>query len=639
MSVVAPAVIALASGTSAYLSCARIRAERDRCLGLIAFLVLWAVFLIVPVQVLAGLQMGDVIHKITSWEIAETELAITIVAAAIWFAIPRTHPIGHTRAVARHWVPPFYLIASAGVVCASYLLGAINLCTSFPQGSDALTYHLPVAVRWLQEGSLQLPASHAWRFSLPGNGEILMMLALATGKQSLAPIFNWASCALLVICLFVLSRRFTSCANQHALIVVLVALSIPIVFFQTFSAYVDLFGTACLLSALALFLHRHSQAQPSETLSEQLPASTETKKLSMPVLAVAAMAAGLSFGTKPIYYVYCGLFFLMALITLWRERRTQGVPFPALAALLALGMLLPSSFWFLRGWVEAGNPVFPIQVKVGTHVMLPGYAPSEITTARDKMNFVDREAEWAVYLWTEWVREAGSFPSSYNEVSGAGGAFATFVPLGIAFTFINLRKNWRQRPIFLLLFAWIGLLAIWFGVMHQVPRFGLPLWVTACIFVAPVFKTIEDYYPRIIRALLVISVAGTFVISSLVPLHALAGRILKNRWSRSGIYAYPAVIDNLPPGSRVLNYSEFSEQNFPLEGKNLSNRLVPSFEAPNILAPYYMSSQGIDYVVEAVPDSGHAEAVPPPLPDPISAIAVDESRTGGKIWRIYKVVR
>lgn len=639
MPLVPPGVIALASGCSAYLCSSRLRAERSRSIALVVFLTLWAVFLIVPVHLVAGLQMAHVVQKITNAEIAEVELVITIVVAAIWFAIPRPSTVPSTQTVLQRWAPPVYLIVCACVASASYLLGAINLCTSFPQGSDAQTYHLPLAVRWLQEGSLQLPASGAWQFSLTGNGEILMMLALSTGKQCLAPIFSWASCALVAICLFVMSRIIARCTREHAIVVVLIALSVPIVLFQTFSAYVDLFGTTCVLSAVALFLTRYSSGELQEMPSGQ-PGRQARKRLSISILAISALAAGLSLGTKPIYYVYCGLFFLIVLMTLWRERRTHGVPFARLAGLLVLGMLLPSSFWFVRGWLEAGNPVYPLQVKVGKHVILPGFAPSEITTEKHEMNFVDSQAEWAVYLWTEWVRKPGSFPSSYNEVSGAGGAFATFVPLGIAFTFFNLRKEYRASPaLFLLFLACMGLLVVWFEILHKLPRFGLPLWLMACIFVAPLFKLIEDYYPKTIRALLVISVTSTFAICSLVPLHSLVNRIVKGRWSRSGFYAYPAIIDDLPPGSRVLNYTSFTEQNFPLAGKNLSNQLVPSFEAPSVLTANYLSSQHIDYVVEAAPDSDRAEAELPQLPDPTSAIVLDESRTGGKIWRIYRVVR
>ena len=131
---------------------------------------------------------------------------------------------------------PTYVLISAGLVGAAYLLAAVNLCTSFPEGIDALAYHLPLSVRWLQRGSLGLPASGGWRFSLPGNGEILAMLALSTGKQWLAPLFNWFSCVVLALSLYALVRRLPAGTRAHGLLAVLIALSLSPVFFP------DIFG-------------------------------------------------------------------------------------------------------------------------------------------------------------------------------------------------------------------------------------------------------------------------------------------------------------------------------------------------------------------------------------------------------------
>jgi len=45
------------------------------------------------------------------------------------------------------------------------------------------------------------------------------------------------------------------------------------------------------------------------------------------------------------------------------------------------------------------------------------------------------------------------------------------------------------------------------------------------------------------------------------------GRIRVREWSRTQIYAYPKLIDDLPAGSRVLNATGVQENNFPLAGK------------------------------------------------------------------------
>lgn len=289
MNVVVAAVICLASGTSAFLSCRRLPSKFDQKLWLFGLPVAWIVFLLVPVHVLAALQLAKIIERVTIPALMWLELVITLGVLIITRILP--WPAG-IEPIRRTGCPlesiPTYVLISAGLVGAAYLLAAVNLCTSFPEGIDALAYHLPLSVRWLQQGSLGLPASGGWRFSLPGNGEILALLAPSTGKQWLAPLFNWFSCVVLALSLYALVRRLTAGTRAHGLLAVLIALSLSPVFFQTFSAFVDLFGTAFLLAGAVLFLHRYSS----------LDSDTGTPKLSRSVLVLSGLSCGITLGDK-----------------------------------------------------------------------------------------------------------------------------------------------------------------------------------------------------------------------------------------------------------------------------------------------------------------------------------------------------
>ena len=629
MNVVVAAVICLASGTSAFLSCRRLPSKSDQKLWLLGLPVAWIVFLLVPVHVLAALQLAKIIERVTIPALMWLELVITLGVLIITRILPwpaGIEPIRRTGCQLESI--PTYVLISAGLVGAAYLLAAVNLCTSFPEGIDALAYHLPLSVRWLQQGSLGLPVSGGWRFSLPGNGEILAMLALSTGKQWLAPLFNWFSCVVLALSLYALVRRLTAGTRAHGLLAVLIALSLPPVFFQTFSAFVDLFGTAFLLAGAVLFLHRYSS----------LDSDTGTPKLSRSVLVLSGLSCGITLGTKPIFYVYGGFLLVWVVITLWRERSIHRQPMLVLVALVGSGMLLPSAFWLLRAWQGTGNPLYPMQIKIGQHTIGKGYSPSEITPQDFADRFVRGKAEWLIYPWTEWVRDPGTFPSSYNEGAGVGAAFATFVPLGIAFAIYDLRSGRSRRPgFYLLLLVWVVLLLIWASVLHRLPRFGLPLWVAACVFAVPLFDAIESVYPKTFRALLLISLASTLVISSLNPLHALVGRIVKHRWSRSAFYQYPPVIDDLPPGSKVLNDTGILEKEFALAGTKLTNWVVPTFEEPKELTEDYLASQRIDYIVEAVQDPESGRIPPRTLPSSIAVTQVDKYKVPGRTWYVYKV--
>jgi hypothetical protein len=631
MNLALPATIFVASFLSSWFCCRRLLTRVDRSFWWLALLVLWAAFVTVPIHLIATLQLAGMISRASIPVLALVELVLTVIVVAIDYACPASAALEFDAAPVQQPSDPIpiYLRVCIGITGIAYLLLGVNLLSSFPGGSDAVAYHLPIAVRWLQEGSLGLAASGNWRFSLPGNGEILAMVALSTGKQSLAPLFNWGACALLALSVYVLARRVTHSIRDHALVAALIALSVPTVFFQSVSAYVDLYGTAFILAAVALFVGHYSSVNTG---------SANGKLSAAPVLFLSAIACGISLGTKPTFYVYCGFFLLWVILTLLREKSANKKTVASLLALLTIGILLPSAFWFGRAWSSTGNPIYPMQVKIGNRVLFPGYDPSEITRVDFADKFFRSRMEWPIYPWTEWMRNpSGYFPTSYEESAGAGAAFATFVPLGLAFAVAEGWRNFRRRPAYYIaLIAGLALLAIWAGLLHRMPRFGLPLWSGACVFSAPLFARIDSFYPKVARALLVVSLSVTFAISCLLPLHALAGRIVKHRWERWAVYAYPPLIDDLPAGSRVLNYTGVLDANFPLQGKALTNRVVAEFEVPGQLTKDVLSAEHIDYIVTQSKDSG-ANTQSFASIESLVSNKPQEYKGPGRTWYIYKV--
>ncbi len=147
-------------------------------------------------------------------------------------------------------------------------------------------------MRWLQEGSLALPATSDWRESLPGNAEIIAMLALGTGWQALAEMWNVVSALGLCAGSYLLARGMGVGASGALAGGVLVA-SLPLVLFETFSAYVDLFGSACLIASLGLVVASRPPATASLADSR--------------VLALSGLGCGLAVGTKPTLWPYAAL--------------------------------------------------------------------------------------------------------------------------------------------------------------------------------------------------------------------------------------------------------------------------------------------------------------------------------------------
>jgi hypothetical protein len=633
---------------SAYLCCKLVSRNQSKGFFLLCLIVLWVTFLIVPVQFMGALEIARFIPRVTVSGVALLQLGVLAGAIALYFRYRplTTYSASESTVRTEERLPP-YLKLSAAIVAGSYLLFAIDLWTSFPQGSDTLAYHIPLAVRWLQEGSLRVPVNRAWEFSLPSNGEIIQMLALATGKQSLIPLGNWLAGIVLLIAAYPIAMRFSKGLKPPALAAILILFSIPIIEFQTFSAYVDLFGTAFLFAAVALFGYRyHSGIEAEKT--------TPAQSLSLTALAFSALACGLSLGTKTPFLPYCTLFFGTAIYVLWRERRIHNKPFALASGVVVIGILLPSGFWYIRDLRATGNPLYPTQISLGSHVILPGY--ETVMSHAEKLliddppggsanfgdeKFVRHQSEWWIYPWTEWLKNVGDFPTVYGEASGLGGAFATFVVVGVGFGAYQCfrisasNKTSGVTPTMVLL--WLVLLLVWVFAMHRVLRFGLPVWVFACLLSAPAIALLMKTYPRASGVLFVCAISMTCAISSLVPFRDLAVHLYSGKWSRSAIYAYPAFIDELPAGSCILNDTLLTEKDFALAGKRLTNKVVTAFEAPQELTPGFISSRNIDYVVQARSANDMGDSSPAALPESVPGTEVFHSTQLGRVWRIWRV--
>lgn len=635
---------------SAGLACAPLWHRQSKRFFLLCLSVLWATLSIVPVQFMGALEIARLITRVSVFEVALWQLAVLagVVTVSILYRTPATYFVPEP-AIATPDRLPFYLQLSAAILGGSYLLFAIDLFTSLPKGSDTLSYHIPLALRWLQEGSLRVPIDKVWEFSLPGNGEIIQMLALATGKQFLVPLGSWVASMVLAIAAYALAVRFSGGAKTPAWAAILVLFSIPMVEFQSFSGYVDIFGTAFLFAAVTLFGYRYDSA-----LAAVKPG--QARSLSLTALGVSALACGLSAGTKTTFLPYCALLCVAAICILWRERRIHKLPVALLACVMIIGILLPSAFWYVRDLRATGNPLYPMPVALGGHVIFPGYEEAASNAEKPLIDhppggaqefgdnkFVRRRTEWWIYPWTEWLRNAGDFRVVYGEGSGLGGAFATFVVVGVGFAVYRCLGISGSGKVSgatrLTVLAWLLLLLVWVFAMHRVLRFGLPLWAFACVLATPAIALSMKAYPRAAAVLFVGSMATTCAVSSLVPLHDLAGQVGSGGWSRAAIYAYPALIDELPAGTCILNDTLLPEKDFPLAGKRLTNKVVTAFEAPRELTPEFILSRNIDYVVQIGSGSGKevVNSAPTALPESVPATEVFQSAQGGKLWRVWRV--
>lgn len=527
------------------------------------------------------------------------------------------------------WRIAAFPVAAIG---ALYLVSLIEAATRFPTGYDGLHYHLPMAVGWMQTGSLDLVVGQMHR-SLPGNAMLVPMLLSFAGGEKLIALMNVPNGMLLGACVWGLCRalkltRTISCVS------VCIALSVPIVVRQSFSSYVDLYAADCwLLSLLALVWSTRA----------------DTAKKRMGLIVLAGLAGGIALGCKPVYLVLVFFLGLIAVAVEWirrpatfESRRTHlrnGLIF-------GLAALVCSSFWFVRGAVQAGNPVYPLAVTIAGEKILPGFTDGDWFPNRTLATKIGR---WWSYPWTE--RKFAGSGETYSVNNSLGAAYAALVPIGVLAALATVFRRRPQSAEDKCLFVYLVLVLLGVGlllsVFEEVLRYVLGPVLIAVPVAAVMVQRLVKGHPRWTAAVLHIAIAVTVTIAVLEPARALVARVQDSSWSRSAFYQLPDVIDTYPPGTRILNLAP-PPLTYPLSGSRHQNEVISASQWLTIMDGEGMTARllvehGIDYVYLRQPPTGRPwiDADWPPE-FPVDLVFDDSATNTTKptpASRIYRVAR
>ncbi len=244
-------------------------------------------------------------------------------------------------------------------------VAAGHLAAKFSQPAtvyDDLTYHLHFPAQWLLEKRMFIvdtPFGDAAPAYAPAGGEIWNAWLMAPmqgavydmggfkfiGVEALAKVGQFPFLILLACALAMMIPRLAGDKCNYLPVALLPF--VPWILRQSASASVDLMMGACLVSALAFILEYKDTGKNRDA-------------------ALSGMAFGLAFGVKFIALVYAlPLLIPTAFILIKRKNQKAWIAWGA--PLLILG--LP---WYLRNLVVCGNPLFPVEVAVGPHIIFKG---------------------------------------------------------------------------------------------------------------------------------------------------------------------------------------------------------------------------------------------------------------------------
>jgi hypothetical protein len=237
------------------------------------------------------------------------------------------------------------LVATAAAVAgwSTQTIAALRHGTS---GVDTSWYHLPVAARFVQDGSITsvhyLDGDGLTAF-FPANSALLHGLGIMwLGNDLVSPVINMLFLGLAVLAAWCIGRPFG--AAPATLICLIAVLGTPmLVGTQPGTAYNDLVGIALFLAAAAILL------TGGPTRGSSSPA----------VLGLAALAAGLALGTKFQFIIPVAALTVGVVALAGRgERLRRG-------ALWVLILVFAGGFWYARNLVTIGNPLPLVGLKLG----------------------------------------------------------------------------------------------------------------------------------------------------------------------------------------------------------------------------------------------------------------------------------
>ncbi len=250
-------------------------------------------------------------------------------------------------------------IVSVALVAGEWSPATINAFRTGMVNIDSLWYHMPIAAGFAQSGSVvtlhNINSDNVIAF-YPATSELVHALGiLLMGNDVLSPLLNMAWLALALFAAWCLGTRF-GVGSLAVMATAVVMGTTELVADEPGGAYNDVVGVALVLSAVALLVS---------------VGVFRDRRSDLAGLLVAALATGLALGVKYTFIFPVIALTVGAIVLVPRGRRLRNG-----AAWVAV-VLVGGGLWYLRNFIEAGNPLPNVHVHVaGIHLPSPKSAAS-----------------------------------------------------------------------------------------------------------------------------------------------------------------------------------------------------------------------------------------------------------------------
>jgi hypothetical protein len=438
-----------------------------------------------------------------------------------------------------------------------FILVGIMVSSGYPQGYEPSAYHLPLAVHTFQANSL-LPWDARFQHALPANASLYYGLMLQLMPE------KWVSASSLFFLLPLAGAVYGTArsigADFNASVVVAIGtIGVPLVALGSVEAGADVPGLAFLACGLYF------------VFAEAAPVKWR--------MTFAGICVGLAVGCKNLHLASMAIISGLLIGQSFSRDSTQVarrffVEYGSRVVPFALAAMIISSFWLVRSWVVFNNPVYPVYIS-GIFDLLGWEKAPDLELydrAYTQYEWVRRPLEWIVYPWHEW----NSIGKNFSSNSGLGPFFAAAVPVAVfAVALRSLGRGTRvpRSPTLLLLGGCLSI-SVWWVMGDRQPRYAMGALAYLMPVTGWVMSQLTGVFRRIQELVLKTTALYALLVFFTMQLTAFGDRILySGQTSQARFYEYPAAIDELSPGSTIVNLGSRT-WNYPLFGATFQNRVI-----------------------------------------------------------------
>jgi len=396
----------------------------------------------------------------------------------------------------RRWPVSLSTLPVLGV--AAFALGVVTLAAYFlPVWQwDALGYHLPYVNFALQRGTFaDIPVDVAYVSTYPHVVEhVFIAWRALIPDDRLVELAHLPFGLLGATAVGVIAYR--QGARASAVAAGAVWLTLPAVFLQLPTNYVDVASAALLLTAIAFVL-----------------SSVDSTRVML-----SAIALGMFLGSKPSAPLAAVLVFSALAVAAWRS----GLRTIAIAAVV---VLLLGGESYLTNFVRQGNPVWPVRIDLGP-IHLPGRFPMSDLLASGAAA-PRTQGSLAMRVFDSWTTIWPAVPAFDMRVGGLG----VLILVALPFALISVI---RQRSV---------VVALVFVATLATPDPAVARYVLAFAGLVLAFAVPTIDHPRV----------GKFVHASALVLVALGA-------AHNVYVAYPGLTGEGPPLRAYVDMSDYERR-------------------------------------------------------------------------------